>query len=187
MAPHRPSGVGRVLRRFFVPRFVVSIYHYLKNGSRISPRAEVEFSPNLQLGARSVVASFTKIKARGVLATGDNCQIANGCFISAWDAGIRIGDNLMCGPNVTIVSGSYGYSKLGVPYAEQEPVSKGVEVGSNVWIGASTVVLDGTVLGDNTIVVANSMVNRRYPPNCILQGNPAKIVLRRDKSTGEET
>ena len=41
-----------------------------------------------------------------------------------------------------------------------------------------SVILDGTVIGENSIVV-DSLVNRRFPPNCIIQGNPAKVILKR--------
>ena len=180
MPKRRGSAAGRIVRRFFVPRFVVTLYHLARNRTKISPRAEVEFSHRVQLGPRCTVGSFTKIKAaRGVLRTGRRCLFANGCFVSAEAGGIEMGDHVMCGPNVTIVSGSYGYGRLDVPFMDQEPTTKGVRIGSNVWIGAGTVILDGSQLGDNTIVVANSLVNRRFAPNTVLQGNPARVILKR--------
>ncbi len=185
MANPKPGGAGQLLRRFFMPRFVVTLWLFLRNRSKVSLRAEVDFTKNLKLGPRSVVGSFTKIKAtRGVFSTGVHCQIATGCFISASYGGIRMGDHVMCGPNVTIVSGGYKYERLDVPFSQQEQVSKGVVIGDNVWIGAGTSIVDGSVVGDNTVIVANSLINRRYPSNCILQGNPARIVLRR-KTTEE--
>jgi maltose O-acetyltransferase len=87
----------------------------------------------------------------------------------------------MFGPNVTVTSSNYIYDKLDIPFKKQGFVSKGVVIGNNVWVGAGTTILDGTVLGDNTVVVANSLLNRRYPSNCILQGNPAKIILKRSE------
>ena len=54
------------------------------------------------------------------------------------------------------------------------------------WVGAGSTILDGTVLGDNTIIVANSLVNRRFPPNVVIQGNPGKVILRRSKGKEEK-
>jgi acetyltransferase-like isoleucine patch superfamily enzyme len=62
--------------------------------------------------------------------------------------------------------------------------SLGVRIGSNVWIGANSTILDGAEIGDNSIVVANSLVNRRFPANVIIQGNPAKVVLQRPATPG---
>ena len=88
-------------------------------------------------------------------------------------------------PNVAIIGGNYRYAALDVPFEQQGYFSVGVRIGRNVWIGANCTILDGSVIGDNTIVVPNSLVNRRFPPNVILQGNPAKIVARRGPGGGE--
>jgi len=171
------------LRRFLVPAPVVSLVCFVRWRARISTRAEVELSPNLHLGARTTVSSFTKIKSsEGVLRTGSDCGFANGCFLAPGAGGIELGDNVICGPNVAIVAINYRYAALDVPFEKQGTSSLGVRIGNNVWIGANCSILDGSVIGDNTIVVANSLVNRRFPSNVILQGNPAKIILRRQPS-----
>jgi acetyltransferase-like isoleucine patch superfamily enzyme len=69
---------------------------------------------------------------------------------------------------------------------QQGVTSLGIRIGRNVWVGANSTILDGSVLGDNSIVVANSLVNRRFPPNVIIQGNPAKVILRRQAAVSSE-
>jgi acetyltransferase-like isoleucine patch superfamily enzyme len=171
-----------VIWRFIVPTLVVNLYYLVKYSAKISPRAEVELSRNLKLGAGCKVSSFTKIKAsQGPLVMGARCGVATGCFISSGDKGIEIGDDFICGPNSVITASNYVYERLDVPLEEQGYTSRGIRIGNNVWLGAGTIVLDGTALGDNTVVMANSLVNRRYPPNSILQGNPAKVILKRSK------
>lgn len=171
---------GQIIRRFMIPAPYVSLVGFLRWRARISPRAEVELSSNLQLGARATVGSFTKIKSSdGILRTGSDCGFANGCFIAPGEGGIELGDNVICGPNVAIIAVNYRYAALAVPFEKQGTTSLGVQIGSNVWIGANCTILDGSVIGDNSIVVANSLVNRRFPPNVIIQGNPAKIILQR--------
>ncbi|MFQ5467051.1 MAG: acyltransferase, partial [Kiloniellaceae bacterium] len=170
----------KALRRFLVPRPLICLYYFLTQRTKISPRAEVELSPDLSFGPNCTVSSFTKIKASdGPLTIGARCGFATGCFVSPGAKGITIGDNLICGPNTVITSSNYVYEKLNVHPEDQGHTSKGVRIGSNVWLGAGTIVLDGSVLGDNTVVVANSLINRRYPPNVILQGNPAKVIMKR--------
>jgi len=175
----RPAMV-RFAQRFLMPAPIVSLYYFLKYGAKISPRAEVELTSNLSLGKGFVVGSFTKIKASdGTLAFGKRCGIATGCFISASSGGIEVGDNFICGPNVSIVGSNYITDELGVHLEDQGHTSKGIKIGSNVWIGSNTTILDGTVIGDDSIIVANSLLNRRYPDRSIIQGNPGKKIFQR--------
>jgi acetyltransferase-like isoleucine patch superfamily enzyme len=177
------SKIKKLIRRFLVPQVVTCAYYFFRYRARISPRAEVELSPNLTMGRDCTISSFSKFKASdGPLTLGQRCGFATGCFISTGQKGIIIGDNLVCGPNVVITASNYIHDRLGVHLEDQGHTSKGVRIGNNVWIGANAVILDGSVLGDNTIVVANSLVNRRYPANTIIQGSPAKIILKRAKT-----
>lgn len=175
-----PVSRGWMLRRFLLPAPLVSVIAWLKWRAQVSPRAEVELSPNLRLGAGTTVSSFVKIKSsQGRLTTGRDCGFASGCFVAPGEGGIELGDDVICGPNVAIVAMNYRYGSLDVPFARQGISSLGVRIGRNVWIGANCTILDGTVIGDNSVVVANSLVNRRFPPNVIIQGNPARVILQR--------
>jgi acetyltransferase-like isoleucine patch superfamily enzyme len=172
-------------RRFLTPNVFVSLYAFWKWRAKISPRAEVELTRNLQLGRRTVVSSFTKIKtASAPIVTGEDCGFATGCFIASGGAPIILGDHVICGPNVSIVAANYVYQQLDVPFDQQGITSQGITIGRNVWIGSGTVILDGSSIGDNSIVVANSLVNRRFPPNSIIQGNPAKVIIERRGARG---
>lgn len=181
----RHGALSLVLRRFLMPAAVVSLVAYLRWRARVSTRAEVELSGNLKLGESTTVSSFTKIKTTdGPLHTGRECGFATGCFLASGTGGIHLGDHVLCGPNVVIVSSNYRYAELGVPFERQGVTSIGIRIGSNVWIGANCTIADGTELGDDTIVVANSLVNRRFPPGVMLQGNPATVILRRQARDG---
>lgn len=172
-----------IARRFLIPRTFVTVYGIARWGATISTRAEVELSPNLTLGRGTTVSSFTKIKATdGIVSTGVKCGFGTGCFVAAGTGGIHIGDNTIVGPNVSIIAVNYNYARLDVPLEEQGASSQGIRIGRNVWIGAGAVILDGSDIGDNSIVVATSLVNRKFPPNSILQGSPAKVILTRARS-----
>lgn len=178
--PRARRRPGLVLRRFLVPRSFVTLYALVKWRARVSTRAEVELSSHLQLGRGTIVSSFAKIKATdGPVHMGENCGFGTGCFLDGGTAGIKMGDHVVCGPNVSIIATNYCYEKVDVPLDEQGTTSLGITIGRNVWIGAGSVILDGTVIGDNCIIVANSLVNRRFGANCIIQGNPARVILER--------
>jgi acetyltransferase-like isoleucine patch superfamily enzyme len=177
----------QLAQRFLVPAWLVSLVCLVRFRARVSTRAEVELSPHVSFGRGTTISSFTKIKAtEGPLTTGIRCGFATGCFVSAGRVGVRLGDHVICGPNVVILGMNYRYDQMDVSFEDQGHTSKGVTIGNNVWIGAGAVIADGSEIGDNTIVVANSLVNRRYPPNVIIQGAPAKILMRRGRSQEHE-
>lgn len=172
----------QALSRLLVPGVVTSAYYLLTAGARISHRAEVDLTANLSFGRSAVVGSYTKIKAFGGPVTfGNRAGIATGCFLASGEKGIKVGDNFICGANVNIVATNYRHGDLDTHLEDLGSVSKGIVIGSNVWIGSGTTVTDGAVIGNNTIVSANSLVTRRYPDNVILQGNPAKVVMKRSR------
>lgn len=172
---------GALVRRFFLPRFVVTLWGYLKYGCLISPKAEVEITSQLSIGRKSVIGSFTKMKATdGPLTLGRNVEIATGCVITSHTAGTVIGDDCLIGPNVSIIGNNYRFDRLDVPIRLQEKVShKGIRIGNDVWIGAGCVLLDGAHVGSGSILTPNSVVSSRIPENSIVQGNPGKVIFTR--------
>lgn len=174
-------GLGATLRRFLTPGFVVTFQGLLKYGAKISPKAEVEVTPNLRIGRKSVISSFVKIKSKdGPLHIGNNVEISNFCVITSHTGGTYIGDDTMIGPNVSIIGNNYRYDRLDVPIRLQEKISpKGIRIANNVWIGAGCTLLDGADIGSGTIVAPNSVVSSKLPENSIAQGNPAKVIFTR--------
>ena len=59
-------------------------------------------------------------------------------------------------------------------------VSSGnVHIGNHVWIGMNAVLLKNIEVQDNSIIGAGAVVSGKFSEsNCILVGNPAKIVRR---------
>lgn len=168
------------VRRFLAFGPVVSLYYYAKYGALVSPKAEVELSPNLRMGAGTRIGSFTKVKASaGPLRIGRNVQIATSCFLSSAEGGLEIGDECLIGPNCALVANNYRYGDISRPFRLQGQESKGVRIGANVLFGAGAVVTDGATIGSGVIVTPNTVVSGRIPDNAIVQGNPSKIVFTR--------
>jgi len=173
-------NAGKLFKRFLIPATVVSIYYYLKEGCFVSPKAEVELNRNLRIGAKSIVSSFTKIKARnGPLRIGSHVHISTGCEINSGPGGVSIGDDCLLGSNVSVIGSNYRYDSLDTPIRLQGISSKGIEIGNNVWIGSGARILDGSIIGKGSIVTPNSVVSAKIPENSIAQGNPARIIFTR--------
>lgn len=57
-------------------------------------------------------------------------------------------------------------------YADSAPII----IGKNCWIGQCSRICKGVTIGDGSIIAANSVVTKDVPANCIVAGNPAKVV-----------
>ena len=49
-------------------------------------------------------------------------------------------------------------------------------IGDNVTLGANVVIIGGITIGNNVIVGAGSVVVKDVPDNCVVAGNPAKVI-----------
>ena len=44
------------------------------------------------------------------------------------------------------------------------------------FVGANATILPNVTVGDNSVIGANSVVSKNIPPNCVVAGNPAKLI-----------
>jgi len=173
------AKLSKLVRRALTPMVLVRLYYFAKHRAVISSKAEVDLADSTTWGRGCVISAFTKVKINGPFIMGVRCQISTGCFIGAGQAGLTLGDDVLVGPNCTILTGSYQFDQLDVPLQEQGSVSKPVRIGHRAWIGSNSVVLPGAEIGDNVIVSAGSVVSGRAPPNSVILGNPAKVIFTR--------
>ena len=53
-------------------------------------------------------------------------------------------------------------------------------IGNNVSIGANVTIIGPVKVGDNVVVGAGSVVVKDVPDNCVIAGNPARIIKNRN-------
>ena len=108
---------------------------------------------------------------------GDNSAIPGG----AWLLGeVSIGNDVMMGPEVILISYNHRVDDLTRPMADQGAAeSKPIVIGNDVWIGTRSIILPGVHVGDHAIVGAGSVVARNVPEWAIVGGNPARIIKYR--------
>ena len=169
------------LRRLCIPGVFHTFFHLVRNGVMVSPRAEAEWSRLLTIGRKSRISSFVKIKASaGPVDIGARTDIGCGAFISGHEHGIKIGDDCLISPNVSIVGVNYRYDRTDLTIREQGVTSAGpIRIGNNVWIGAGAVILDNCDIGEGAIIAPNSVVSGKIPAMAIASGNPAKVLFIR--------
>ena len=56
--------------------------------------------------------------------------------------------------------------------------NKGIIIEDDVMIGARCIILKGVVIGARSIIGAGSVVTSAIPSDCVVAGNPARIIRR---------
>lgn len=75
--------------------------------------------------------------------------------------------------------GAYSYIASSALILSHDYVKKkhlNTYIGSNCFIGSGAIVLPGIKVGDNVIIGAGAVVTKDVPSNCIVAGNPAKVI-----------
>ena len=93
-------------------------------------------------------------------------------------AEIRIGDNVMLGPNVQIYTPGHPIDAstrgTGIEFA------KPIVIGDDVWIGGGAIITPGVNVGSRVVIAAGSVVTKDVPDDVVVAGVPAKIIRHID-------
>jgi len=118
---------------------------------RLFPPFNTDCGKNIHLGKRVFINSGCKFQDQG---------------------GILIGDDVLIGHNVTIVTLNHSTDPDRRGDLEPHPV----RIGNKVWIGANATILPGVTVGDGAIVAAGAVVTKDVRPRTIAGGVPAKCI-----------
>jgi acetyltransferase-like isoleucine patch superfamily enzyme len=115
------------------------------------------------------------IDAPELVKVGMNLSVGEYSFFVG-NGGIEIGDNVLVGHHVSIISAQHGYLNPALPMIAQGLTFGKVTIGDDVWIGAGARILPGVTIGTGSIIGANSVVTKDVAPYSIVGGVPAATI-----------
>lgn len=116
---------------------------------------------------------------------GNNVYIGGDAMFMCTRAKIFLGNNIMFGPHVFIITGGHRMNIIGKYMIDVKDKDKlpeddrDVIIRDDVWIGASSIILRGVTVGEGSIIAAGSVVTKDVMPYSIVGGSPAKILKMR--------
>jgi virginiamycin A acetyltransferase len=154
--------------------------------ARISALADIEDSVRgslIQIGARTLIDSFVKIKpagGSGDLVIGKDSAINSGCVLYTGN-GLTIGDGVAVAANCTFAPTNHAIADVTRMIKDQgfQPSKGGIVVEDDVWLGAGVVVLDGAIIRRGAVIGAGSVVRGEVPAYAIFAGTPARRIGQR--------
>lgn len=114
-----------------------------------------------------------------LIAIGSSTTIYSNNNLSALEGtNLVIGDNCLFSSNIEIRT-SDSHSVIDMNSNQRINHAKNIVIGNHVWIGTNVTILKGSEISDNSIIGTQSLVNKAFnTTNCVIAGNPAKIVKK---------
>ena len=121
------------------------------------------------IGKQSKIGSYVEIQKDVIV--GNNVTISSHSFICSLTT---IEDEVFIGHGVMTINDKYppSFKRTGVKNWGRILISKGAVIGSNATIFPVTI-------GENSMVGAGAVVTKDVPSDCVVVGNPAKILKKK--------
>jgi acetyltransferase-like isoleucine patch superfamily enzyme len=171
--PERFAAFGE--RSAIVPPAVVRAPHRIRIGNNvlIHDRAWL-----------SVVEEFQDQRFEPSLVIGDRCVFGRDLYVSCVGR-IEIGADVLASERVLIADTYHGYEDPDTPISRQPMAApEPVKIEDGAMLSANVCVLGGVTIGARTYVGAGAVVTKSVPPNCVVVGNPARIIRWYDHDAG---
>ncbi len=116
---------------------------------------------------------------------GNNVYVGSEALFMCTRAKTYIGDNVMFGPRVVMITGGHridvvGRYMISITDKEKSPEDdRDIILEGDNWIGANATILRGVTLGKGSVVAAGAVVTKDVAPFTVVGGIPAKLIRKR--------
>ena len=119
----------------------------------------------------------------GNITLGNDVTIGVDSIFLSTAAQLKIGNKVLFGPHVYIITGNHQVNQIGVYITDlrqkSEVCDADVVIEDDCWIGAGTIILKGVTIGRGSVIGAGSVVTKSTAPYSINAGNPARQIKMR--------
>lgn len=119
----------------------------------------------------------------GVHTTMGDRVFANFNFTVLDCAPVTIGDDVLFGPNVSLLPPMHplrwqdrNVRKAADGSTYDYEYGRPIVIGSNCWFGGNVTVLGGVTIGEGCVIGAGAVVTKDIPPHSVAVGNPARVI-----------
>lgn len=127
-----------------------------------SPGAEIVIGNNVGISGATIYARKS-IKIGDRTCIGGNCKILDNDF-----------HPIELEKRNLLMSGAFPKSDDQEDWIGTKPII----IGMDCFIGCNSIILKGTVLGNGCVVGAGAVVSGKFENNCVLAGNPARVIKK---------
>jgi acetyltransferase-like isoleucine patch superfamily enzyme len=141
-------------------------------------KGRIVLGERVRLSGKSSFGFGRPIGVMPELVIGDGTFVGHGC-------GFSVGRSVRIGKHCLLAGGVHVFDMDGHPLdAAERRAGKPtpadaiapVVIGDDVWVGAGAYILKGVTVGDRAIVAAKAVVTKDVPSDCVVAGNPARVV-----------
>ena len=131
---------------------------------------EIKFAIRSAVGKRAQYLRYLIYRLRGFDLHPTVIMERNLNLDRLYPRGIHIGKNTLVASQVSILCHDHCKRVNG------QPVLADVYIGERCFIAVGAMILSGVTIGNEVIVGAGAVVTKDVPSNCIVAGNPARII-----------
>jgi maltose O-acetyltransferase len=155
-----PSGPTPIIGKFFrYLRYQCCKHIFLKCGKNANVERMAFFASglNIELGENSSI--------------GINSTVPGS---------IKIGKNVMMGPNCYIFNSNHGFDRIDIPIIEQGHTErKQCIIEDDVWIGRNVIFTPGRTVKVGSIIAAGTVLCKDFDSYSVVGGNPSQLIRNR--------